>query len=133
AHLPARPRPNSSRDADTATCLARTAHEPRSETVKAAPAVTRQLRAWLKAGVLDGETLFPSDRGTPQGGAISPLLANIALHGLEDLVRRRFPARTVNGERHNTATLIRYADDFVVIHAQEGVVREAQEVIAGWL
>src|SRR5205085_12309276 len=44
-----------------------------------------------------------------------------------------FPARTVKGEWFNAATLIRYADDFVVIHAQEGVVREAQEVIAGWL
>ncbi|HJZ57132.1 MAG TPA: group II intron reverse transcriptase/maturase [Gemmataceae bacterium] len=120
-------------DADIAKCFDRIDHEALLDKVSAGPTVARQLRAWLKAGVLDGETLFPSDRGTPQGGAISPLLANIALHGLEDLVRRRFPARTVNGERHNTATLIRYADDFVVIHAQEGVVREAQEVIAGWL
>src|SRR5213082_3049881 len=55
------------------------------------------------------------------------------LHGLEDLVRRRFPGRTVKGERFNPATLIRYADDFVVLHAEEGVVREAQEVIAEWL
>jgi RNA-directed DNA polymerase len=108
-------------------------HEALLAKVNAAPAVARQLRAWLKAGILDGEALFPSEQGTPQGGAISPLLANIALHGLEELVRERFPRRLVKGELLMAATLIRYADDFVVLHAKEDVVREAQEVIAEWL
>src|SRR5438132_6254761 len=109
-------------DADIAKCFDRIDHEALLAKVNAAPAVARQLRAWLKAGVLDGETLFPSEQGTPQGGAISPLLANIALHGLEDLVRRRFPLRRVNGRRYQAATLIRYADDFVVFHETEDVV-----------
>src|SRR6516225_603324 len=65
-------------DADIAQCFARIEHEALLDKVNAGPTMTRQLRAWLKAGILDGETLFPSDRGTPQGGAISPLLANIA-------------------------------------------------------
>jgi RNA-directed DNA polymerase len=120
-------------DADIAKCFDRIDHEALLDKVNAGPAITRQLRAWLRAGILDGETPFPSDRGTPQGGAISPLLANIALHGLEDLVRQRFPCRTVKGVQFYPATLIRYADDFVVLHEKEGVVREAQEVIAEWL
>src|SRR5262249_14131035 len=108
-------------------------HEALLAKVNAAPAVARQLRAWLKAGTLDGDTLFPSEQGTPQGGAISPLLANIALHGLEELVRRRFPDRRVNGEQLYAAILVRYADDFVVLHEKEDVVRGAQAVIAEWL
>ena len=120
-------------DADIAKCFDRIDHEALLAKVSAAPAVARQLRAWLKAGILDGNTLFPSEQGTPQGGAVSPLLANIALHGLEELVRRRFPARMVKGERLYAAILIRYADDFVVLHEKEDVVREAQAVIAEWL
>ena len=99
--------------------------------VDAGPAVRRQLRAWLRAGYLDGGTLFPTDQGTPQGGAISPLLANIALHGLEELVRERFPKRRVNGTVSPPPTLVRYADDFVVLHDEECVVRECRVVIAG--
>src|SRR4051794_39209181 len=120
-------------DADIAKCFDRIDHEALLAKVNAAPTVARQLRAWLKAGILDGDTLFPSEQGTPQGGAVSPLLANIALHGLEELVRQRFPARRVKGERLYAAILIRYADDFVVLHEKEDVVREAQAVIAEWL
>jgi RNA-directed DNA polymerase len=120
-------------DADIAKCFDRIDHEALLEKVNASPAVARQLRAWLKAGILDGETLFPSEQGTPQGGAISPSLANIALHGMEDLIRRRFRRRMVNGELHRAAALIRYADDFVVLHCKEEAVRESQQVLAEWL
>jgi retron-type reverse transcriptase len=49
------------------------------------PVFRRVIAGWLKAGVFTGEVYSPTDTGTPQGGVISPLLANIALHGLEDL------------------------------------------------
>lgn len=120
-------------DADIAKCFDRIDHEALRRKVNAGPAITRQLRAWLKAGILDGDTLFPSEQGTPQGGAISPLLANIALHGLEELIQQRFPRRKVKGERLNAPTLIRYAGDFVVLHEKEEVVRQCREVIAEWL
>jgi RNA-directed DNA polymerase len=129
-------------DADIAKCFDRINHEALLKKVNAGPAVTRQLRAWLKAGVLDGETLFPSEEGTPQGGTISPLLANIALHGLESLIERRFPTRYAaargKGKSHTVVAsyapqVVRYADDFVVLHADEAVVRECQGVIAEWL
>jgi RNA-directed DNA polymerase len=46
----------------------------------------KQIKAWLKAGYLVGKENFPSEEGTPQGGVISPLLANIALHGMETVL-----------------------------------------------
>jgi RNA-directed DNA polymerase len=120
-------------DADIAKCFDRIDQEALLRKANASPPVTRQLRAWLKAGILDGDTLFPSERGTPQGGVASPLLANIALHGLEELICQRFPHRMVKGERLKSPTLIRYADDLVVLHDKEEVVRQCQEVIAEWL
>ena len=120
-------------DADIAKCFDRIDHAALLRKVDAGPAVSRQLKAWLRAGYLDGATLFPTEQGTPQGGAISPLLANIALHGLEELVHEHFPKRRVNGTVFPPPTVIRYADDFVVLHDDERVVRECREVIAGWL
>ena len=49
------------------------------------PVFRKVIASWLKAGVFTGEVFDPTETGTPQGGVISPLLANIALHGLEDL------------------------------------------------
>jgi RNA-directed DNA polymerase len=120
-------------DADIAKCFDRIDHAALLRKVDAGPAVRRQLKAWLEAGYLDGDSLFPTEEGTPQGGAISPLLANIALHGLEELVRRRFPRRTVNRTASPPPALIRYADDFVVLHEDEAVVRGCRAVIAEWL
>ena len=47
------------------------------------PVFRRVIEGWLKAGVFEGEVFNPTDMGTPQGGVASPLLANIALHGLK--------------------------------------------------
>ena len=66
------------------------------------PVFRRVIAGWLKAGVFTGEVFDPTEMGTPQGGVISPLLANIALHGLEDLFHewslvggKRFVCETV--------------------------------------
>ena len=78
--------------------------------------------------------LFPTNEGTPQGGVISPLLANIALHGMENRIKQY--AETLKGrkERNRDAlSLIRYADDFVIIHEDLNVVKQCQEIIAEWL
>ncbi len=61
------------------------------------------LRKWLKAGFMDKHRLFPTEAGTPQGGIISPVLANMALDGMEKILR---PFKMVN--------MVRYADDFVI-------------------
>jgi RNA-directed DNA polymerase len=66
------------------------------------------LRKWLKAGYLEQNTLHPTDSGTPQGGIISPVLANLALDGLERCLQTAFP-KTGRG-RHAKINLVRYAD-----------------------
>ena len=85
----------------------------------------RQIRAWLKAGAMDGKQLFPTNEGTPQGGVISPLLANIALHGMEEHIKslaRQFDMPRANGNQQSitvkrqSVSVIRYADDFVIFH-----------------
>jgi len=80
---------------------------------------TKVLGQWLKAGYVENRTLFPTDAGTPQGGIISPVLSNLVLDGLEDLLGRRFGSRKLdNGRNHKVAKFkvhfVRYADDFCI-------------------
>jgi RNA-directed DNA polymerase len=77
------------------------------------PTLARQIRAWLKSGVVDNRQWFPTSEGTPQGGTLSPLLANIALHGMENRLKEF--AQTLPGKKQaniNALSFIRYADDF---------------------
>jgi RNA-directed DNA polymerase len=104
-------------------------HEALLEKVNTSPSVRRQLKAWLKAGVMDGGKLFPTEEGVPQGGTISPLLANIALHGLERIIAEKFP-RT---EKHRSPLVVRYADDLVVFHVERHIVEGCQLLISEWL
>ena len=87
----------------------------------------RAIKGWLKAGVMEGKYLFPTEEGTPQGGVISPLLANIALHGMENAIAERWP--NVN----NRPKIVRYADDLVTIHVSLPVVIECVELLDEWL
>jgi RNA-directed DNA polymerase len=75
------------------------------------------LRKWLKAGFMDRSMLHPTDEGTPQGGIISPVLANLTLDGLEKLLSQHFPKH--RGQKVN---LVRYADDFVITGATPEVL-----------
>ncbi|MBD2425535.1 reverse transcriptase domain-containing protein [Phormidium sp. FACHB-1136] len=86
--------------------------------------------------LLDGNTLFPTESGTPQGGVISPLLANITLHGLETDLRRAFPATGyVDGKRQNpyAPIIVRYADDLVILHAKQEEIEKAHKLTDQWL
>jgi RNA-directed DNA polymerase len=67
------------------------------------------LRKWLEAGFVEGKTLFSTEAGTPQGGIISPVLANMALDGLELELREQF-----GFWNRNRVNMVRYADDFVI-------------------
>jgi RNA-directed DNA polymerase len=75
------------------------------------------LRKWLKAGFMDKRTLYPTEDGTPQGGIISPTLANLALDGLHALLKDHFP----QSQRHKV-NLVRYADDFIITGASKEVL-----------
>jgi RNA-directed DNA polymerase len=81
------------------------------------------LRKWLRAGFIDRGALFPTEAGTPQGGIASPVLANMALDGLEDAVRSALgPSKTAR--QPAKAHVVRYADDFIVT----GATRELLEM-----
>jgi len=98
------------------------------------PTFRRQIKAWLKSGVLDQGQWFPTQAGTPQGGVASPLLANIALHGMEERIRQAFPRRNAEGQGNRQPPhLIRYADDFVVLHEDLAVVQQCQQLLSEWL
>src|SRR5215471_6752562 len=68
-------------DADLSKCFDRIDQAALLAKLNTSPKLRRVIKGWLKAGVMDGEGFSPTTAGTPQGGVISPLLANIALHG----------------------------------------------------
>lgn len=75
------------------------------------------LGRWLKAGYIEKRTLFPTEEGTPQGGIISPVLANMTLDGLERILRAHFVRKDLGrgrGKYNPKVSLVRYADDFVI-------------------
>lgn len=123
-------------DADIAKCFDRINHQALLDKLSTFGTMRRAIRTWLKAEIMDGETLFPSEEGTPQGGVISPLLANVALHGLESAITTAFPKNvTINGVQHGRyqPRVIRYADDFVVLHQEVKVIEKAKEIAQEWL
>ncbi|MEG4229284.1 group II intron reverse transcriptase/maturase [Microcoleus sp. N9_B2] len=125
-------------DADIAKCFDRIDQEALLIKLNTFPTIRRQVRAWLKAGVMESKQLFPTSEGTPQGGVISPLLANIALHGMEERIKQyadTFPTKSGLGKRDNrrSISLIRYADDFVILHENLTVVQRCKEIISEWL
>jgi len=81
------------------------------------------LRKWLKAGYLDRDILYPTNDGTPQGGIISPVLANLTLDGLEKEIKKKF-SKTVEGDKKQCVNLIRYADDFVITGRSKELLEE---------
>ncbi len=111
-------------DADRAKCFDRIDHKALLRKIHASPTVSRQIKAWLKAGVVDKGELWPTTEGTPQGGALSPLLANIALHGLEHSIKDASPRGM------KVPAVIRYADDLVVIHEDRAVIEKCQGIIS---
>jgi RNA-directed DNA polymerase len=81
------------------------------------------LQKWLGAGYIEKRTLFPTEAGTPQGGIISPTLANLVLDGLEKLLDQTFHRKQVAGITIKPKiNLIRYADDFIITGATKDVL-----------
>ena len=122
-------------DADLAAAFDRIDHDRLLEALGSFPA-RDMIRDWLKAGVFEaGKGFAPTEEGTPQGGVISPLLLNVALHGLEEAAGVRYitsgkhAGETVSG----CPVVVRYADDLVALcHSQEPA-RQDQAQLAEWL
>jgi group II intron reverse transcriptase/maturase len=87
--------------------------------------IRRAVDKWLAAGVLERGELELSEVGTPQGGVISPLLANVYLHEVLD----RWFEREVKPRLEGRAELIRYADDFVMVFSRESDARRVWDVL----
>lgn len=93
---------------------------------------------WLKAGYIHSDNFYVTESGTPQGGIISPLLANIALHGMEDALNIKYERRKrsdgsytfINKSKY---VLIRYADDFVVLCKTKADALKVYELLESYL
>lgn len=81
------------------------------------PLPKRILSQWLSCGFVHNRKLFPTKAGTPQGGIISPILANMTLDGLESVIRKSCP-------RRRKVNFIRYADDFIVTADCKELIQE---------
>ncbi|WP_434222667.1 group II intron reverse transcriptase/maturase [Limnospira platensis CENA597] len=117
-------------DADIAKCFDRINHDYLLSKIHCPSNLKRDLKQWLKAGVLDNGVFEDTEAGTPQGGVISPILANIALLGMIRLIEKLYPKKTDN---RPYARVIRYADDFVVISKELGIIEQCKTAISEWL
>ncbi len=122
-------------DADLDKCFDRINHQALLAKLATFPTLRRVIKSWLKAGIMEGLRLTPTEEGCPQGAVVSPLLANVALHGLEEHVTSAFPTR-VQREGQSIRwqpTIVRYADDLVILHRDLTVIEQAKHIAADWL
>jgi len=122
-------------DADLAAAFDKISHDHLLSAIGSFPA-REMIRDWLKAGVFEpGKGFAPTGEGTPQGGVISPLLMNVALHGLEEAAGVRYQTAGVHaGEtKPGSPILVRYADDLVVLCNSQEQAEQIKVQLAGWL
>jgi RNA-directed DNA polymerase len=93
------------------------------------------IAGWLKAGVMDQGRFAPTEEGAPQGGVISPLILNIALHGMETAAGVRYFRRSRGGieTAPDSPVLVRYADDLLVFCRSREHAEQVRERLGGWL
>lgn len=78
------------------------------------------LRKWLKCGYIFNKQMFPTEEGTPQGGIISPTLANMTLDGMQKVLAEKYKRVRIKGKLYSPmVNLVRYADDFIITHQHE--------------
>ena len=114
-------------DADIKACFSEIDHEALIGQVERRVAdrqMVKLLRSWLRAGVFEGGVVSDTEAGTPQGSPVSPLLANIALHVLDE-------AWAEGG--HRWGTLVRYCDDFVVVCPTRARAEQARDLAVATL
>lgn len=130
---------------DIKGCFDNINHEYLLNKLNSLPEVESQVKAWLEAGIFEGYrspdsygNIPRNTIGTPQGGVISPFLANVALHGMEEHLKEwictqpQFNFNRGNASKMKALTVVRYADDFVVIHKDRHTLTLAKEVLRKW-
>jgi RNA-directed DNA polymerase len=104
-------RPNKTKkwilDADIRGAFDNISHDYLLKTIGPVPG-KELIKQWLKAGYVEHGTFYATEHGTPQGGVVSPLLANIALHGMEEAIGVKYDYR---GQLIGKRAVVRYADD----------------------
>src|SRR5256714_2958550 len=88
------------------------------------------IKQWLKAGYVEHGEFHATEQGTPQGGVASPLLANIALHGMEEAIGVTYDSR---GQLRGKRAVVRYADDFVCFCETREDAEQVQKILVEWL
>lgn len=104
--------------------------------MKHIPMEKKILHRWLKAGFLESKTLYPTTTGTPQGGIVSPILANFTLDGLEKLLESQFGklGSRRRDKIRSGVNLIRYADDFIISgNTREVLKNEVKPLVSSFL
>lgn len=125
-------------DADIDNCFPSIRHQQLLDKLNTIPRFRKQIRSWLKAGVTFEGVTEPNPVGTPQGGPISPLLANVALHGLENHVAQCLATWSRNdelptGSVPSNGITVRYADDFVILYPHLEVLERVVTEVEKWL
>jgi len=129
-------------DADIRKCFDKISHSALLEKLGYSGGIREQIKQWLECGILDENVFSRTEEGAPQGGVISPLLANIALHGMETRIKdfvQTIPDVYPSGgpvnirDRRASVSLIRYADDFVIMHHNKETVLACKEIITQFL
>lgn len=132
-------------DADISKCFDQINHDELLRKLDTIPLIENQIKAWLKAEIMTSfakrqkSEIITPDRGTPQGGVISPLLANIALHGLGTYLKEWYVNSVYSNKRQGKVQrakelgFVRYADDFVIITPYENSIEVIQNLTENWL
>jgi len=121
-------------DAEISKCFDRINHEYLINKCNTFPEMQKQIRAWLKVGILDADEYPFPEMGTPEGGVISPLLANIALHGLRNKLDAYI--NTLPGLRRDNRTAltyVRYTDDFILMYPNRATLEALKEITQKFL
>jgi RNA-directed DNA polymerase len=117
-------------DADLAGAFDRVAHDHILAMLDTFPA-RGMVRQWLRAGVLENGRLLRTEEGTPQGGVVSPILLNVALHGMEEAAGVSYNAH--GWTRSDSPVLIRYADDLLALCHSRQQAEQIKARLAAWL
>lgn len=131
-------------DVEIEKCFDQINNERLLDKLNTYPGLRRQIKAWLKAGIIEQDVFQQTESGTPQGGVLSTLLANIALDGMQEALHGKFPRKyttKVMAEQYGiqpdinfcTPLFHRYADDFVILHKSRKVIEECQTIMNDWL
>ena len=113
-------------DADIEKCFDKISHQKLLAKLNTIPVIANLVKGWLKAGILDKGNWHTPEAGVPQGGVISPLLMNVALHGFEAAIGTNLPLS-------KRGAIIRYADDLVILHPDLAILQTLKAQAESWL